>query len=476
MHPKNISIADFRYDLPADRIAHYPLAERDASKLLIYRDGEITEDLYRHISHHLPENSLLVFNNTKVVEARILFRKPTGAQIELFCLEPPPEYPGMAAAMMQTGKVRWKCLIGGASKWKPGQVLSKTIDGYTPVTLEARYITKLEDAFLVELSWQPADLSFAELLHQAGLIPLPPYIRRAADLSDSERYQTIYARHDGSVAAPTAGLHFTEAIFGSLATKHIQREFVTLHVGAGTFLPVKAATLEQHPMHVEFIAVARDTIQQFHDCLRGSDPGNDAISEQHSRSDHPARPPASLIIPVGTTSLRTIESLYWLGVKTLRDPAIAPENLVVHQWDAYEWPAANEPSAPLSVGAPEPHPAGKEPIDPISSRSISPSATAALAALLDWMDRQQLSQLVTRTQLLITPGYDMKIAGALVTNFHQPESTLLLLVAALIGEDWKKVYRFAMDHAFRFLSYGDGSLLFPARAPSMPPPSAGTPG
>ena len=301
MHPKNISIADFRYDLPADRIAHYPLAERDASKLLIYRDREITEDIYSNISHHLPENSLLVFNNTKVVEARILFRKPSGAQIELFCLEPPPEYPGMAAAMIQTGKVRWKCLIGGASKWKPGQVLSKSIDtSLSPLTLEARYITKLEDASLIELSWQPADLSFAELLHQAGLIPLPPYIRRAADLSDSERYQTIYARHDGSVAAPTAGLHFTEAIFGSLAAKHIQREFVTLHVGAGTFLPVKAATLEQHPMHVEFIAVSRDTIQQFHDCLRdgGVAPGDDTIGEeQRPAAATPKKPPAKAYHP-----------------------------------------------------------------------------------------------------------------------------------------------------------------------------------
>lgn len=447
MHPKKISIADYSYHLPEEFIAHYPLAERDASKLLIYRGGGISEDVYRHIADYLPTNSLLVFNNTKVVEARILFRKSTGAQIELFCLEPPPEYAGITAAMQQQGKVRWKCLIGGASKWKAGQVLTRTITPKAteqqpalqpnePVTLEARYIAKLEDSFLIELSWEPAHLSFAELLHQAGLIPLPPYIRRAAELSDSERYQTIYARYDGSVAAPTAGLHFTETIFQALAAKNIQREFVTLHVGAGTFLPVKAATMEQHVMHVEYISVTPATIKKLLSSLSGN------------------------IIPVGTTSARTLESLYWLGVKTLRDPAILPEDLSVQQWDAYggDGDGAKAPKDERADGA-----------ENAGDTGISPEK--ALTALLAWMEKQELPQLLTKTQLLITPGYDWKIARGLITNFHQPESTLLLLVASLIGKDWRKVYEYALEHQFRFLSYGDGSLLL------SPTPlfSAGTP-
>jgi S-adenosylmethionine:tRNA ribosyltransferase-isomerase len=410
MRPKDISIADYTYELPASFIADHPLAERDASRLLVYRDGVISETVYRDIAGQLPDGALMVFNNTRVVEARIRFQKETGASIEIFCLEPPADYGGMAAAMSQTGSVRWKCLIGGASKWKSGQVLSKAIAG---ISLEARYLEKLADSFLVELSWEPASLSFAELLHRAGLIPLPPYIHRQPDASDSERYQTVYARHDGSVAAPTAGLHFTEAIFKSLKSRHIRRTFVTLHVGAGTFLPVKAPTLEQHTMHMEFIAVTRETIREL---LK-------------------ARTGGHAVIPVGTTSSRTVESLYWLGVKAHRDPGIGQAELVVRQWDAYEETANG-------VGT-----------------------EAALNALLDWMDRQGLEQLVTATQLLITPGYHWKIAKALVTNFHQPESTLLLLVASLIGEDWRKVYDYALEHGFRFLSYGDGCLLFGADGP-----------
>ena len=409
MDPRNISIAAYTYSLPAELIAHYPLAERDASKLLVYRKGNITEDIYRHIVDHIPGGSLLVFNNTKVVEARILFRKPTGGQIELFCLEPPAEYGGIASAMMQKGSVRWKCLIGGASKWKPGQVLHKEIvsAASSKINLSAVYLGKEDDAFLIELSWTPAELTFAELLHQAGLIPLPPYIRRPAEASDNQRYQTIYARHDGSVAAPTAGLHFTDTVFNSLAAKDIRRTFVTLHVGAGTFLPVKTPTLSDHMMHVEWISVTRDTIATLLNAL------------------------GSPVIPVGTTSARTVESLYWLGLKAAQDPSISPEELTVHQWDAYELP----------------------------SRTTSPET--ALTSLLEWMQRHDLSQLITRTQLLITPGYKWRIAKGLITNFHQPESTLLLLVASLIGEDWKKVYDYALEHSFRFLSYGDGCLLLP---------------
>ncbi len=405
MHPKDISIADYSYDLPAASIAYYPLAERDASRLLIYRAGELHEDIYRNIAGHLPEGSLLVFNNTRVVEARIVFQKPTGGQIEIFCLEPPAEYGGIAAALTQTGSVRWTCLIGGASKWKPGQVLRKMLGD---IVLEARWVQRLEGAFLIELSWTPAGLSFAELLHRAGLVPLPPYIHRTVESADSERYQTVYARHDGSVAAPTAGLHFTEAIFRQLEARQIERTFVTLHVGAGTFLPVKAATLGEHPMHIEFIAVRTEVIRELLARL------------------HDGRP----VIAVGTTSARTLESLYWLGVKVVADASILPEDLVVHQWDAY---------------------AGDEAV----------GVAGALQALLAWMERRGLGELVTTTQLLITPGYTWRIVGGLVTNFHQPESTLLLLIASLIGEDWRVLYNYALKHGFRFLSYGDGCLLLP---------------
>ena len=413
MDPKDISIADYSYDLPQENIAYYPLAERDASKLLIYRDGEISEASYRDIGAHLPEGSLLVFNNTKVVEARIVFQKTTGGQIEIFCLEPPKEYGGIAVAMAQTGKVQWKCLVGGASKWKPGQILRKVVEPVSAaaaIVLEARFMGKEEDAFLIGLSWSPVELSFAELLHRAGLIPLPPYIRRPAELTDSQRYQTIYARFDGSVAAPTAGLHFTEAVFSSLAERGIRRSWVTLHVGAGTFLPVKTAKLGEHPMHIEFITVGKDTMIQLSQVLLEGRP----------------------VVPVGTTSARTIESLYWLGLKVQRDPDISAAELVVKQWDAYE----------------------------LARLTHSAGAVEALKALLDWMERQGLTELTTTTQLLITPGYDWKIAKGLVTNFHQPESTLLLLIASLVGEEWKRIYAYALEHGFRFLSYGDGCLLW----------------
>jgi S-adenosylmethionine:tRNA ribosyltransferase-isomerase len=430
MDPKNISIADYSYDLPAGAIAYYPLAERDASRLLIYRAGELHEDIYRNIARHLPEGALLVFNNTRVVEARIVFQKPTGGQIEIFCLEPPAEYGGIAAALTQKGSVRWKCLIGGASKWKPGQVLRKVIavagaggstdGGFTgeagstdggQIVLEARWVQRLEGAFLIELSWTPAELSFAELLHRAGLVPLPPYIHRTVESADNERYQTVYARHDGSVAAPTAGLHFTETIFQQLEERQIGRTFVTLHVGAGTFLPVKTATLGEHPMHIEFIAVPARVIRELSERLEAGSP----------------------VIAVGTTSARTLESLYWLGSKVIAHPSIPPEELVVQQWDAYSGGAATA------------------------------GVVDALQALLTWMDRREMGELVTTTQLLITPGYTWKIVAGLVTNFHQPESTLLLLIASLMGEDWRTLYAYALEHGFRFLSYGDGCLLLPAR-------------
>ncbi len=419
-NPKNISINDFSYSLPEERIAKYPLAERDASKLLIYKAGEIVEDVYRNITHHIPEKSLLVFNNTKVVEARLLFQKPTGGVIEIFCLEPHEQYADITTAMLQKEKVLWQCLVGGVSKWKAGQTLEKKINtenlasthlwqGSQEIILTANYIEKRNDSFIIELSWSPAELSFAEVLHFAGAIPLPPYIKRAVEKSDAERYQTVYAHFDGSVAAPTAGLHFTETIFNQLKEKNIQADFVTLHVGAGTFKQVKSETMKEHEMHAEWIDVSKTTIENIRQNLDSN------------------------IIAVGTTSLRTLESLYWLG----RKPELRSGNingtgvpLSVSQWEAYE-PTAN---------------------------TISPKE--ALESLLEWMDKNRLERLITKTQLLIAPGYQFKIVKGLVTNFHQPQSTLLLLVAALIGKDWKEVYDYALQNDFRFLSYGDGSLLW----------------
>jgi S-adenosylmethionine:tRNA ribosyltransferase-isomerase len=403
MDPKNISIEDFSYELPDDRIARYPLDERDSSRLLVFRDGRIGETIYRNISDYLPDQSLLVFNNSKVVEARLIFHKPTGGLIEIFCLEPHGKYPDVTSAMLQKGQVWWNCLIGGASKWKKGQLLEKKWNG---ICLEAKYIEKQADDFVIEFSWRPADMSFAEILHQAGSVPLPPYLKREAETTDKERYQTIYAVMDGSVAAPTAGLHFTERIFEKLAHRNITREFVTLHVGAGTFKPVKSPTLENHIMHQEFIEVSSATIQSLIQTETGK------------------------VIAVGTTSLRTLESLYWMGLKTMYHHRISPESLMVHQWEPYDERDKNVPAA-LSLGS-----------------------------LLEWMSHQGTDRLLTRTELLIVPGYSFRIVDGLVTNFHQPQSTLLLLVAALIGEEWKKVYQFALGSGFRFLSYGDGCLLF----------------
>lgn len=413
--PRNISIRDYAYSLPEERIAKYPLAERDASKLLIYKEGAITEDVYKNIAHYIPENALLVFNNTKVVEARLLFQKPAGGVIEIFCLEPHEQYADITTAMLQKRKVLWQCLVGGVSKWKRGQLLEKKIspDSYRDekeIILKASYIEKRTDSFIIELSWSPAELSFAEVLHHTGAIPLPPYIKRAVEESDAERYQTIYAHFDGSVAAPTAGLHFTDNIFKQLKEKNIQTDFLTLHVGAGTFKPVKSETMQGHDMHAEWIDVSKTTIENI---LKNLD---------------------NNIVAVGTTSLRTIESLYWLG----RKPELRSGNKLseqssdvrVSQWEAYELAEKNIP------------------------------VKDALQSLLDWMDKNKLDRLVTKTQILIAPGYPFKIVNGLITNFHQPQSTLLLLVAALIGDGWRKVYDYALQNDFRFLSYGDGCLLW----------------
>jgi S-adenosylmethionine:tRNA ribosyltransferase-isomerase len=407
MHPKYLSIQNFTYDLPDERIAKHPLAERDSSKLLIYKNGSIESSVYKNIDKHLPKDSLLVFNNTKVVEARLLFKKPTGAVIEIFCLEPAEQYKDITTAMVQKGKVQYKCLIGGASKWKPGMKLQKHIEANDEqIILEASIVDRLSDCFVVELTWQPADLSFAEILHHAGVIPLPPYLHRDMEDDDKERYQTIYAKQDGSVAAPTAGLHFTDTVFNKLAKKNIQKEFVTLHVGAGTFKPVKSETMNEHEMHAEFIDVTTDTIKR--------------LIEYTDKT----------IVAVGTTSLRTIESLYWMGVKAQNNMDISKEEISISQWEPYETEVQNL------------------------------STKQALTSLLKWMNKQSLSRIITKTQILIAPGYELKVAKGIVTNFHQPKSTLLLLIASIVGESWKKIYQYAMENNYRFLSYGDGCLLW----------------
>lgn len=409
MDPKKISIRDYSYDLPELRIAKHPLEKRDESRLLLYKKGSISEDVYLHLDTHLPSGSLLIFNNTRVVEARLLFKKSTGSVIELFCLEPSDDYHDITSAMLQKGKVLWKCLVGGAKKWK-SEVLEKQIHFQNShFILKAEKKQKQNDYFLIEFSWDN-QFSFAEVLHAAGEIPLPPYLNRDAEENDKDRYQTIYAKHDGSVAAPTAGLHFTERIFQRLAAKNIEHDFVTLHVGAGTFKPVKAETMQEHEMHAEFIDVQRELIEKL------------IIKNR-------------VIVAVGTTSLRTLESLYWMGVKLkalLKDKkasAILTEELAVKQWDPYEM-------------------------------SSSLSSTEALTMLMNWMIENKMERLITSTQIIISPGYRLKIANALITNFHQPQSTLLLLVAAIVGEDWKKIYAYALNNNFRFLSYGDGNLIF----------------
>jgi S-adenosylmethionine:tRNA ribosyltransferase-isomerase len=407
MDPRDISIARFNYALPDDRIARFPLERRDASRLLVWTNGVIGEDTYAKLPAYLPSGTRLVFNNTRVVEARILLEREGGGKpLEVFCLEPSERYPDITTAMLQTTSVDWVCLLGGAKKWTPGQTRVKAIA--TPNgTAQLRLTLKgpQGDAYLMHFEWDKEGMSFAELLHHAGVIPLPPYLKRDSEASDKERYQTVYAEHDGSVAAPTAGLHFTPVLLDSLKAKGIERHFVTLHVGAGTFKPVKSETLGGHDMHAEYIDVSREQLKVLTSTATGP------------------------TVAVGTTSLRTLESLYWMGVKALQLPDAPLRALEVKQWDAYE--------LPQEVGREE-----------------------ALHALLQRMDTEGAEKLVARTQLLITPAYRLRVCEGLITNFHQPQSTLLLLISAFVGDEWQTIYRYALDTGFRFLSYGDGSLLW----------------
>lgn len=399
---QQISIEDYNYSLPDERIAKFPLPKRDESKLLLYRDGKVSESVFKHITDYLPEGSLMVFNNTRVIQARLLFQRATGAQIEVFCLDPaaPHDY---ELIFQQTEACNWICLIGNAKKWKE-PVLSReiTVAGQT-VRLSAEKVQSYGETHQVRFSWD-GGFSFAEVLDAAGELPIPPYLHRKTEESDLKTYQTVYSKIKGSVAAPTAGLHFTPEVLADLDAKGFGREELTLHVGAGTFKPVKSETIEGHEMHTEYISVRRSTIER--------------VMQNFGK-----------IIAVGTTSVRTLESLYYISVTLATHPDATSEELVVRQWMPYE--DANNRLTP----------------------------TEALQNILDYLDKHQLNTLITATQIIIAPGYEFKVVKGIVTNFHQPKSTLLLLISAFVKGDWKNIYDYALGHDFRFLSYGDSSLL-----------------
>ena len=400
---QEIAIAEYDYPLPDERIAKYPLAERDTSKLLLYKSGEIIEEKFSNLPGFIPQGALMVFNNTRVIQARLRFRKETGAQIEVFCLEPeqPADYQQM---FQETKECVWQCLVGNSSRWKGG-VLSQVINiSGVDVTLSVERISSVDGANLVRFSWD-GGFSFAELLDAAGELPIPPYLNRKTEENDKNTYQTVYSKIKGSVAAPTAGLHFTPAVLAALDATGVQRGEVTLHVGAGTFKPVKSELIADHAMHEEYIEVQRGLIERLVAA------GGAAVA-------------------VGTTSVRTLESLYFLGELVYQSPDIAEDELFVGQWTPYN----------------KPH---------------TLSAVESLHALLRWLDAKGLDRVHSHTQIMIAPGYEFRIVKAIVTNFHQPKSTLLLLVSAFIGDDWRKVYDYALENDFRFLSYGDSSLLIP---------------
>ena len=407
--PRHIHISDYQYDLPDERIAKFPMARRDQSKLLIYKKGVVGEDVFYHLPDYLPKGALMVFNNTKVIQARMHFRKTdangehTGALIEVFLLEPaePADYEQM---FQTTGHCAWYCLVGNLKKWKEGPLtrIIEVEDAQIEVTATRGPVHGT--SYRIDFSWD-GDVSFATIIDTMGELPIPPYLNRETQESDKTTYQTVYSKIKGSVAAPTAGLHFTPEVLADLDAHGIEREELTLHVGAGTFKPVKSEEMEGHEMHTEYISVRRETITKLlnHDCQA---------------------------IAVGTTSVRTLESLYYMGLKVLANPDLTEDQLHVSQWEPYE-------------------------------TSNAATAVAALNALASWMDARHLEILHASTQIIICPGYDYKIVRMLVTNFHQPQSTLLLLVSAFVGGDWRKIYDYALAHDFRFLSYGDSSLLIP---------------
>ncbi|MGV8137827.1 MAG: S-adenosylmethionine:tRNA ribosyltransferase-isomerase [Mangrovibacterium sp.] len=397
----NLNVQALDYPLPEERIASYPLPRRDQSKLLVWRNGNICDSEFRSLADFLPDKSLLIFNNTKVIRARLMFQKTTGAQIEIFCLDPvePADY---QLAFQQTSQSVWNCMVGNLKKWK-NEILEKevTVNGQI---IQFRAVKGLlrDTTAQVHFSWNNRETDFASLIEAAGILPIPPYLHRETETDDLERYQTIYSKIKGSVAAPTAGLHFTDGVFQSLKEKEIEWDEVTLHVGAGTFRPVKTNTIVDHEMHSEQIYVSRTLIEK--------------LLKNRER-----------LIAVGTTSIRTLESLYWIGIKLLREPSHPLEKLHTEQWAPYK-------------------------------EASDISKEQALEAILRAMDKQNSAAISASTQIIIVPGYRFRLIDGMITNFHQPQSTLLLLIAAYLGDEWKRIYKHALDHNYRFLSYGDSNL------------------
>ena len=406
MKTKDIHISEYNYELPDERIAKFPKAERDHSKLLVYNKGEVGEDIFYNLPNYLPQGALMVYNNTKVIQARLHFRKETGALIEIFLLEPaePADYEQM---FQQTRRCSWLCLVGNQKKWKEGTLTRELRVKNEEVRVSATRRGEHGTSQWIDFEWDNERVNFAEILDEMGELPIPPYLNRETQESDKTTYQTVYSKIKGSVAAPTAGLHFTERVLKDIDARGIEREEVTLHVGAGTFKPVKSDTIGEHPMHTEYIAVRRHTLERLlaHNCE---------------------------VIAVGTTSVRTLESLYYMGLKVIKNPDIREEELHVNQWEPYE-----------------------------EGRCKMEDVRSVIQALLDWMIRKELTVLHSSTQIIIAPGYTYHIVKMLITNFHQPQSTLLLLVSAFVKGDWHKIYDYALAHDFRFLSYGDSSLLIP---------------
>ncbi|MBQ7419772.1 MAG: S-adenosylmethionine:tRNA ribosyltransferase-isomerase [Prevotella sp.] len=404
MNTKEIQIRDYNYALPDERIAKFPMAERDHSKLLIYKSGEVGEDVFYNLPQYLPSKALMVFNNTKVIQARLHFHKDTGALIEVFLLE--PAVPADYEQMFQTrGECTWLCLVGNLKKWKEGALIRKLEIRNEELEIKASRLGEQGTSQMIHFEWN-GDVPFADIIDVIGELPIPPYLNRETQESDKTTYQTVYSKIKGSVAAPTAGLHFTERVLADLDAHGIEREELTLHVGAGTFRPVKSEAIAGHEMHTEYIAVRRHTLERL--------------------IAHDAR-----AIAVGTTSVRTLESLYYMGLKVMVNPDITEEELHVNQWEPYD------------------------------GRGEKEDVRVVLQALIDWMDRHALTTLHSSTQIIIAPGYRYHIVKMLVTNFHQPQSTLLLLVSAFVNGDWRRIYDYALAHDFRFLSYGDSSLLIP---------------
>lgn len=400
-----LQISDFDYPLPDERIAKYPLQQRDLSKLLLIKGGSISEDIFSNIGDHLPKDSLLVWNETRVINARLLFTKESGAVIELFCLEPAEQSGEIQEAFARKGSVIWNCMIGNSKKWKNGILQQQTLVDGKLIHITAERIQQYSSYSEVHFQWDDQTISFAQLVDAIGEIPLPPYLHRQAEAVDIERYQTVYAKNEGSVAAPTAGLHFTPEVIHQLQQQGFTFEQLTLHVGAGTFKPVSSDAIGQHAMHKEQIIISKKTIQHL--------------------KNHNGK-----LIAIGTTSMRTLESLYWLGLKVKEKASL--HELKLDQWFAYE----NTPEE-------------------------LPKAGQSLEWLLSYMEKNHLQHIQASTALMIAPGYQFRIVDGLITNFHQPKSTLLLLVAAMIGDKWREAYAYALNNDFRFLSYGDSSLILP---------------